>query len=333
MNTYLLIGGAGYIGSQIALQLLDKKQNIIILDNFSTGNQHDFFNNIKIYKGNSQDLDLLIKIFSENKIDVVINLAASIFVGDSVNQPLEYYENNVLGPLQVLKVMEKFKVKNIIFSSTAAVYGEPKNDQAIAITASLQPINPYGWSKLFAEQIIRDCSKAYSLKYAILRYFNVAGADIKARNGFIFSSRKPLKHLIPVITYKALNQESINIFGNDYPTPDGTCIRDYVHVSDLATAHIDAAQILLDEQNKNFEINIGSQIGYSNQEVIATFEKVLKQKLDVTYTAARPGDPSKLVADISEAQKIINYSPKYDLEAIIATEIKWTKKLLKTKNS
>lgn len=327
---YLLIGGAGYIGSHTSLELLRKNQQVIILDNLSTGNSSLINSAAKFYEGDFHSSTLLEQIFKENKIDVVINFAASIVVSESVKNPLKYYYNNVSGIITLLQAMEKFSVKKLIFSSTAAVYGEVENGKAFE-TGPKNPINPYGASKMMCERIIIDYAQTSDLNYGILRYFNVSGADSSGQIGLIPKQGNNLTHLIPSIAdYLAGNRKEFTIFGNDFKTKDGTCIRDYVHVSDLALAHISTAEYICNKQ-ANAIFNVGSNNGYSNLEVLRTFEKVLDHKIDFKFGPKREGDPAILIADTTAIRQALNFNPKHNLEDMIKSELSWRIKLAKQK--
>jgi len=327
----LITGGAGYIGSHVAKQLLESKMhNITVLDSFKTG----FENTIKTLKSFGefefieQDLskwEEVEAIFQRNQFDVVIHFAASLLVGESVQEPIKYYMNNTCNTANLVNLCNKYRVKNFIFSSTAAVYGEPSSDKMPLIeTEFTNPINPYGSSKLMSEQIIKDTASANKeFKYVILRYFNVAGAEESLSIG---ECHEPETHLIPLVVKTALGRrDKIFIFGDDYDTPDGTCIRDYIHVDDLASAHISALEYL--DENESEVFNCGYGHGFSVKEVIDTVKKVSKVDFRVEIATRREGDPAILIADNKKILQKTNWKPKYDdLEYICKTALEWEKK-------
>jgi len=250
----------------------------------------------------------------------VMHFAANSLVGESVVDPLKYYENNVASTLTLLKVMMKYNVKNFIFSSTAATYGIPNVD-VISEDSPTVPINPYGQSKLMVENILADFANAYDLRYVVLRYFNAAGASASGKIG---EMHDPETHLIPIILQHLLGQrEQISVFGDDYETPDGTCIRDYIHVTDLASAHIAALESLLSGQNKTAVYNLGNGLGYSVKEVIDTCEKVTGRKANVMIAERRAGDPARLVASAEKIHKALGWKAERNLEEIIASAWAW----------
>ncbi|WGI36607.1 UDP-glucose 4-epimerase GalE [Mesomycoplasma lagogenitalium] len=325
-ETFLLLGGAGYIGNIFALKLIDENQNVIIVDNLSTGNKDFIHPNVKFYNLDHNNLNDLELVFKENKINTVALFSALIKVGESVQKPIEYYKNNLNGTINVLQLMDKYKVNKLIFSSSAAVYGQGEgqkiNEDAIKI-----PINPYGKSKLMCEQIIQDYAKTNPLfKYGILRYFNVAGADRLLRSG-LYSKTNQYSLLIPVISNAILNNEKIVIFGNDYKTSDKTCVRDYIHVSDLANAHYLLNYYL--DNNPSDVFNAGANSVHSNLEIIKQFEKILNKKIDFQYGPRRAGDPDFLAANTKKIQEKLNFYPKYSLEDMIKDDLNWRKKINK----
>jgi len=316
----LITGGAGYIGSHV-LKALSKKGNyhVLTIDNLSSGHKE------AVIYGDLAVVDLeneeaIKDIFKSFKPDAVIHFAAFIEVAESVVNPAKYYKNNTLNTLNLLQTMVEYKVDKFIFSSTAAVYGTPV-ETPIPETHPINPINPYGQSKAFVEKILQDFSKAYDFNYVSLRYFNAAGADPKGRIG---ESHNPETHLIPLILKTAKGErDSIKIFGTDYPTPDGTCIRDYIHVDDLAEAHILALEYLLNGGNSDV-FNCGYGHGYSVKEVVNTAKKVTGIDFKVEETDKRPGDPAILVADSTKLKQKLNWKPKFDdLEYIIKTAWNW----------
>ena len=315
----LITGGAGYIGSHVVKQLGEKGYDILTVDNLSTGHKEAvLYGKLEILDlSDKEKLKEVIKNFSP---DAVMHFAASIEVAESVKNPLKYYRNNTANTLNLLEVLKELGIDKFIFSSTAAVYGEPEN-VPIKETESLNPINPYGKSKAFVENILKDMSNAYGFRYVSLRYFNVAGADPEGRIG---ESHNPETHLIPLILKTAKGErENIKIFGTDYPTPDGTAIRDYIHVEDLANAHIVALEYLLNGGESDV-FNCGYGHGYSVREVVEAAKKVTGIDFPVEETDRRPGDPAILVADNSKLLKKLNWKPKYDdIEYIIKTAWDW----------
>ncbi|KGM98006.1 UDP-glucose 4-epimerase [Clostridium novyi A str. 4552] len=317
----LVCGGAGYIGSHMVAHLLENKKDVVILDNLSTGHKSSLLGG-KFYKGNLQDDKLLDKIFSENKVESVIDFAAFSLVGESVQEPLKYFNNNITSTISLLNAMKKHNIKNIVFSSTAATYGEPKNIP-IKETDLTIPTNPYGESKLAVEKILKWCDNAYGIKYTVLRYFNAAGAHI---DGKIGEAHNPESHLIPIVLQVALGKrKKIMIFGNDYNTPDGTCIRDYIHVSDLASAHLLALNRL--NMGKGSAIfNLGNGSGFSVKEVVDMCKNVTKVNIPFEIAPRRLGDPAILIASAEKAKKELHWIPKYNsLESIISTAWEWHK--------
>ncbi|MEH7438562.1 UDP-glucose 4-epimerase GalE [Neobacillus drentensis] len=315
----LVVGGAGYIGSHLVKELVEKEE-VVVLDNLSTGHRAAVDSRAIFVKGdlgNEEDLQM---VFRSYPIKAVMHFAAYSLVGESVVDPLKYYENNVAATLTLLKVMMKFKVKNFIFSSTAATYGIPEVD-LIDETSVTAPINPYGHSKLMVEKILADFSKAYGLNYVVLRYFNAAGAH---KSAVIGESHDPETHLIPIVLQQLLGQrEKVAVFGTDYDTPDGTCIRDYIHVTDLAEAHILALEALLTEKKSAEVYNLGNGLGYSVKEVIETCEKVTGVKANVEMADRRAGDPARLVASSQKIFTELGWKAERNLEQIIADAWNW----------
>lgn len=332
-NTILVVGGAGYIGSHMVKELLEADYPVITLDNLSTGHR-DLVPRGFFIEGNLGDPGLLDNIFSDHRIDTVMHFAACSLVGESVLDPLKYYHNNLAGTLELLNAMVQHHVRRFIFSSTAAVYGEPL-EVPITEDHSCNPTNPYGFTKLAVERMLEDCDAAYGIKYVSLRYFNAAGAD---ESGQIGERHEPETHLIPLILKTASGEiESIKIFGTDYDTKDGTCIRDYIHVSDLAQAHLLALESVLDGE-KSAVYNLGNSKGYSVKEVIDLARKVTGRDIPVIESTRRLGDPAVLVASSEKIRGELGWKPRYeDLETIIETawawhrrEMKWNKKVQTT---
>ncbi len=315
MKTILVVGGAGYIGSQVNKMLLEAGYNTLILDNLSTGNRKNITGGLFI-EGDMADTSLMEKIFREHPCDAVMHFAALIDVGESVLNPAKYYTNNVVNTLNLLQTMLRHSVKKFIFSSSAAVYGIPeKSDQAIKEEQACNPINPYGETKLIVEKILKDFQKAYGLEYCALRYFNAAGGDPQ---GMIKNHSAKQHNLIPVLLRSLRNPgSSLTINGNDYSTRDGTCIRDYIHIEDLGTAHIAALERLQKGQPSTC-YNLGNGNGFSILEVIQAAEKVTGLKVKSTVGPRREGDPAILIADSQKARKALDWTPQYPhIETII----------------
>ncbi|WML24809.1 UDP-glucose 4-epimerase GalE [Neobacillus sp. OS1-33] len=315
----LVVGGAGYIGSHLVKELVEKEE-VVVLDNLTTGHRQAVDSRAVFVEGdlgNEEDLQM---IFKSYPIDAVMHFAAFSLVGESVVDPLKYYQNNVAATLTLLKVMMKNNVKNFIFSSTAATYGIP-DVELIDETTPTRPINPYGHSKLMIEQILSDFSKSYGLNYVILRYFNAAGAH---QSAVIGESHDPETHLIPIILQQLLGKrEKVSVFGSDYDTADGTCIRDYIHVTDLASAHILALEALLTGKKSTEIYNLGNGLGYSVKEVIETCEKVTGVEANVEMADRRAGDPAMLVASSQKIFSELGWKAERNLEKIIADAWKW----------
>ena len=318
----LITGGAGYIGSHVVAALGEKGADILVYDNLSTGHQDSLLYG-KLVVGDLNDKLLLEKTIKTFKPDAVLHFAAFIQVGESVREPLKYYRNNSGNAVNLLEAMTKHGVRNFIFSSTAAVYGNPVN-VPITEDEAVSPINPYGHSKSFIETVLRDVSLAIDFRYVSLRYFNAAGAEPRARIG---ERHNPETHLIPLILKTAKGErQSIGINGTDYATPDGTCIRDYVHIMDLADAHILALNYLMDNGASDV-FNCGYGHGYSVREVIQAARTVTGKDFTVVDSARREGDPPVLVADSSKIKKRLNWTPRNDdLVSIIKSAWEWEKK-------
>ncbi len=315
----LVTGGAGYIGSHVVRQLAERGEEILVLDNLSNGHR-EAVAGIPLEVFDLADTVALRRLFERFQPDAVIHFAAFIEVGESVQNPLKYYRNNTANGFSLLAACGDAGVKNFIFSSTAAVYGNPKV-VPIPETAPLAPINPYGFSKLFVEQALRDLTAASDFRYVALRYFNAAGAD---PSGEIGESHNPESHLIPLVLRAALGKrKDISIFGTDYPTPDGTCVRDYVHVNDLADAHLKALDYLkAGGESRSF--NCGYGHGYSVREVVETVRTVTGLDFPVVEAPLRQGDPAELVADSRSIKKILKWTPRFDnLKTIVQTAWNW----------
>lgn len=318
----LVLGGAGYIGSHTALELVKAGNEVVIADNLVTGYRKAIPEGAKFYKGDLRDFDFLNKLFQQEKIDAVIHFAAYSLVGESVTNPLKYYDNNLYGTKVLLEAMVKNNVGKIVFSSTAATYGEPENIPILE-TDRTCPTNPYGETKLAMEKMFKWTAEAHGLRYVSLRYFNACGAD---ESGIIGEAHNPESHLIPLILQVPNGKrETISIYGTDYDTPDGTCIRDYIHVTDLAQAHILAVQYL-NNGGKSDIFNLGNGVGYSVREVIETARKVTGHPIPATETSRRAGDPARLVASSEKAKSVLGWKPVHDsLEEIIASAWNWHK--------
>ena len=317
----LVCGGAGYIGSHTVSELLDRGEDVVVADNLQKGHKKAVLGG-KLMIGDLRDSDFLDKVFSENTIDSVIQFAADSLVGESVEDPLKYYNNNVVSTLSLLSKMKQYGVDKIVFSSTAATYGEPQNIPIMETDPTI-PTNPYGQTKLAVEKALKWCYEAYDIKYTALRYFNAAGAHISGKIG---EDHNPETHLIPIILQAALGQrDSITIFGDDYNTEDGTCVRDYIHVTDLADAHILALDKMRADGKSNI-YNLGNGNGFSVKEVVDITRKVTCVDIKAELGERRPGDPAILVASSEKAKKELNWKPKYnDLGTIIETAWKWHK--------
>jgi UDP-glucose 4-epimerase len=325
MKNILVTGGAGYIGSHVVKALGEKGYNVLTYDNLSTGNKWAVLHG-ELVVADLADRDRLKDVIKRFKPDAVMHFAASIIVNESVKDPLKYYRNNTINTINLLEVMIRGNIKNLIFSSTAAVYGIPETIP-VKENEPMNPINPYGSSKMMTEVILKDIAKSDNFSYISLRYFNVAGADRDAKIGQAY---KESTHLITRALKAAKGElERLDIFGTDYPTPDGTCIRDYIHVDDLADAHIYALEYLL-ENKKSDVFNCGYGKGYSVKEVIDTAKKVTGIDFPVKEADRREGDPPILVADCSKIKDILNWRPQYDdLEYIIRTAWHWEERFTK----
>ncbi len=317
-------GGAGYIGSHVVKALGERGYDIIVYDNLSKG-YRDAVLYGKLVVGDLADTALLQRVIKDFKPDAVMHFAAFIEVGESVLDPLKYYRNNASNTLSLLDVMLECDVRHFVFSSSAAVYGKPET-VPIRETEAVKPINPYGWSKALVETVMEDLSRSAGLRYIALRYFNAAGADPGCRIG---ERHNPESHLIPLALKTAKGErDAVKIFGTDYPTPDGTCIRDYIHVTDLADAHIRALDHLLNNGASDI-LNCGYGHGFSVREVVRTVKKVTGIDFSVEKTARREGDPPVLVADNSSIKERLNWKPAHDdLEFIIQSAWNWEKGLM-----
>jgi UDP-glucose 4-epimerase len=322
--TVLVTGGAGYIGSHMVLELVDAGEPVVVLDNLSTGHEWAVADGVPLVVGDSGDQELVARTIKQNGIDAIIHFAASIVVPDSVRDPLGYYRNNTANTRALIESAVQNGVKQFIFSSTAAVYGNPAQIP-VTETAPTQPISPYGSSKLMSETMLRDAGHAHGLGYMILRYFNVAGADPRCRAG---QSSKMATHLIKVAVETSLGlREKLAVFGNDYPTPDGSCIRDYIHVSDLVRAHSDALRHLR-SGGQSLTLNCGYGHGFSVFDVVDTVKRVSGVDFKVEIAPRREGDPARIVADSGKARATLGWQPRFDeLPTIVAHALAWEREL------
>ena len=323
MAKVLVTGGAGYIGSHTVKKLGEAGYEIVVYDNLSTGSSDAVLYG-ELVEGELNDVERLSEVFARHNFDAVLHFAASISVPESLTKPLDYYYNNTCNVVNVLQCCQKFGVDRFVFSSTAAVYGEIQ-DYPVREISPTQPINPYGKSKLMSETIIRDYALASELKYVILRYFNVAGADSSGKIGQMGKAA----HLIRVGCDAALGvRPSASIFGTDYPTADGTGIRDYIHVEDLATAHVDALAYLEREATSQI-LNCGYGNGYSVREVLSKIQEISGANFPIVETPRREGDPACVVASGDKIRKIIGWQPQHDsLDKIVTSALEWEKKKL-----
>lgn len=318
----LVLGGAGYIGSHMVDSLVEKgDEKVVVVDSLVTGHRAAVHPDATFYQGDLADQDFMRKVFTENPdIDAVIHFAAYSLVAESMEKPLKYFDNNTAGMVKLLEVMNEFGVKYIVFSSTAATYGIP-DEIPIKETTPQRPINPYGESKLMMETIMKWSDQAYGIKFVPLRYFNVAGAK---PDGSIGEDHGPETHLLPIILQVAQGvREKIMIFGNDYNTPDGTNIRDYVHPFDLADAHLLAVKYLR-EGNPSMAFNLGSSTGFSNLQILEAARKVTGKEIPAELADRRPGDPDTLIASSDKAREVLGWKPQFDdIEKIIASAWAW----------
>ncbi|GEC32251.1 UDP-glucose 4-epimerase [Sinorhizobium fredii USDA 205] len=321
----LVTGGAGYIGSHMVCLLIDGGEDVVVLDRLSTGFREAVAPAACFYEGDIADRGLLRTIFSKNAIETIIHFAGSITVPESIADPLSYYENNTVNSCVLIAAALEAKVPYFVFSSTAAVYGTPENAGPVAETAALHPESPYGTSKMMTEMILRDIAAAYDFTYTALRYFNVAGADPHGRTG---QSTAGATHLIKVATEAALGKRNgVEVYGTDYPTPDGTCVRDYIHVTDLANAHLKALQRMR-AGGRSIIANCGYGRGFSVLEVLDQVKAVSGVDFPVRKGGRRPGDPVSIVANPTVAMQELDWKPQYDdLSVIIRTALIWEDRL------
>ncbi|MCI5871009.1 UDP-glucose 4-epimerase GalE [Streptococcus sp.] len=318
----LILGGAGYIGSHMVDRLIEQGQeDVVVVDNLVTGHRAALHPEAKFYEGDLADKDFMRQVFKENpKVDAVIHFAAYSLVAESMIEPLKYFENNTSGMVNLLEVMREFEVKHIVFSSTAATYGIPE-EIPILETTPQRPINPYGESKLMMETIMKWSDEAYGISFVALRYFNVAGAK---PDGSIGEDHGPETHLLPIILQVAQGKrDKIMIFGDDYQTPDGTNVRDYVHPFDLADAHLLAVDYLR-KGNPSSAFNLGSSTGFSNLEILEAARRVTGKEIPAELADRRPGDPDTLIASSAKAREVLGWKPQFDdIEKIIETAWAW----------
>ena len=319
----LVAGGAGYIGSHTVYELIDNGADVVIIDSLETGHIEAVHPKARFYQGDIRDRAFLDDVLTKEKnIDGVIHFAANSLVGESMTNPLKYYDNNVYGTKVLLEKLIEYGINHVVFSSTASTYGEPKSIPMVE-TDPTQPTNAYGETKLAMEKMFKWCDVAHGLKYVALRYFNACGAHISGKIG---EAHNPESHLIPLILQVPNGKrESIKVFGTDYPTKDGTCVRDYIHVTDLAAAHILAVKYLIDGNESN-TFNLGNGVGFTVNEVIEKAKQVTKLPIKVEQDARRAGDPAVLIASSEKAKEVLGWKPKYDsLETIIETAWNWHK--------
>lgn len=318
----LVLGGAGYIGSHMVDRLIEKgDEEVVVVDNLVTGHRQAVHEKARFYEGDIADKDFMRKVFSENpEIDAIIHFAAFSLVAESVAEPLKYFDNNTAGMISLLEVMHEFDVKKIVFSSTAATYGIPE-EVPVPETAPQKPINPYGESKLMMETIMKWTDQAYGIKFVALRYFNVAGAKPA---GSIGEDHGPETHLLPIVLQVAQGKrEKLMIFGDDYQTPDGTNVRDYVHPFDLADAHLLAVDYLR-AGKPSTAFNLGSSTGFSNLQIVEAARRVTGAAIPMEIAERRPGDPDTLVASSQKAREVLGWKPVFDdIDKIIETAWVW----------
>jgi len=323
MTRILVTGGAGYIGSHVALALKDSGHAVVVLDNLSTGNRRVVPSDVVLIEGDVGDSQLMDRIIADHRIDAVMHFAGSLRISESMRKPLEYYRNNTVASRTLIDSCIRGGVRHFVFSSTAAVYGIPTT---VPITEDMpaEPISPYGTSKLMTEWVLRDAAAAHAFAYVSLRYFNVAGADSRGRSGQLSADAT---HLIDVACEVAVGKRPhIDVFGRDYDTPDGTCVRDYIHVSDLASAHVMALDYLI-AGGTSLALNCGYGHGHSVTEVLSRVQRQANMPIDMRHASRRPGDPPILIADPSKLRQVLAWQPRYDdLDVIIRTALDWERK-------
>lgn len=318
--TILVLGGAGYIGSHTVYELIEKGEDVVIVDNLETGYKEAVHPKARFYQGDIRNREFVDSVFEKEKIDAVIHFAANSLVGESMTNPLKYYDNNLCGTKILLESMIAHDVKKIVFSSTAATYGEPER-VPILESDKTEPTNCYGETKLSMEKMFKWTDRAHGLRYVSLRYFNACGAH---KSGQIGEAHNPETHLIPlVLQVPNKKREAISIFGDDYDTIDGTCVRDYIHVTDLAQAHILAVEYLM-KGNESDIFNLGNGVGFTVKEIIEAAKEVTGQDIPAVISPRRAGDPAKLIASSEKAKKVLGWKPEFvDVKEIIETAWKW----------
>jgi UDP-glucose 4-epimerase len=322
----LVTGGAGYIGSHAVLALRDAGWDVAVIDNLSTGTRYLVPDEVTFYEGNVADRELVDRIFAERDIGAILHFAGSIVVPESVEKPLEYYRNNTIASHALVSAAVDAGVKHIVFSSTAAVYGEPERVPVDETVAKL-PINPYGASKLMTERMLEDSAAAYPMNYAALRYFNVSGADPEGRSGQV---GKGSTHLIKVAVEAAVGKrDHIDVYGTDYPTEDGSCVRDYIHVSDLVAAHVKALERLIEKPDENLVLNLGYGRGLSVLEVLDALDRLLPEPIRREMKGRRAGDPPSLISSNEALKATLDWQARYaDIDTILTHALEWERKLL-----
>ncbi|QNE06758.1 UDP-glucose 4-epimerase GalE [Croceicoccus marinus] len=323
--TVLITGGAGYIGSHVVLSLLDGGWPVVVLDNLCTGFRFAVPETAVFYEGDIADRELVTSIINDHDVDAIMHFAGSVVVPESVADPLKYYDNNTGKSRVLITAAVQSGVRHFVFSSTAAAYGIPESIP-VSEAAPKRPINPYGWSKIMTEQMLQDTAKAHEMNYGILRYFNVAGADPRGRTG---QSTKGATHLIKIAVEAALGKRpGVAVFGTNFDTGDGTGVRDYIHVSDLAQAHLLTLEAMMAEPLRNLTLNCGYGRGYSVLDVLNAVDRVSGMKVDRQFEEPRPGDPAALIADNSRILETIPWMPEYaDLEVIVEHALAWERSL------
>jgi UDP-glucose 4-epimerase len=321
----LVTGGAGYIGSHTTNQLLAAGHEVVVFDNLSTGFRDAVSERARFVLGDVRDSETVSKVMIENDIEAVVHFAAKLIVSESIHQPIEYYENNTLGVLSLMKVCRVANIKKVVFSSTAAVYGDSVAEGLVEENSPIAPLNPYGTSKFMSEEILRDCDRAYGIRSVILRYFNVAGASLDGKNG---QRTKNATHLIKVASETAVGKRlSMDVYGTDYPTHDGTCIRDYIHVEDLAELHV-LGLAYLEAGGKTDVFNCGYGKGFSVREVVETVKRVSLSDFRIHEKTRRDGDAASLVASCRHVTDVFSWIPKHNsLEVVCRSAVNWEKKL------